>query len=133
MKRDLLFVAERLAAVLDERRLAIIFRHHGIGKANGAGEAPAKLLASFLRKAEESTLGRILVAITILQSAHNPNESAQSPARSRRVLQGGRGRHHRQGQAGVRGEGEGASRPEGDGQSEAEPATHRSTKKAKAA
>jgi ParB family chromosome partitioning protein len=78
MKRDLLFVTERLAAALDERRLAIIFRLHGIGKANGNGEAPAKLLASFLRKADESTLGRVLVAITVLQSAHSPNESAKA-------------------------------------------------------
>jgi len=78
MKRDLLFVTERLAAALDERRLAIIFRLHGIGKANGNGEAPAKLLASFLRKADESTLGRVLVAITILQSAHSSNESAKA-------------------------------------------------------
>jgi ParB family chromosome partitioning protein len=78
MKRDLLFITERLAAVLDERRLAIIFRLHGIGKASGAGDAPAKLLASFLRKADESTLGRVLVAITVLQSAHSPNESAKA-------------------------------------------------------
>ena len=78
MKRDLLFVAERLAAGLDERRLAVIFRLHGIGKANGAGDAPAKLLASFLRKADESTIGRVLVAITILQAAHSPNESAKA-------------------------------------------------------
>ena len=78
MKRDLLFVTERLAAVLDERRLAVILRIHGIGKANGAGDTPAKLLTSFLRKADESTIGRVLVAITVLQSAHNPNESAKA-------------------------------------------------------
>jgi ParB family chromosome partitioning protein len=78
MKRDLLFIAEHLAAALDERRLAIIFRLHGIGKASGAGDAPAKLLASFLRKADESTLGRILVAITVLQTAHSSNESAKA-------------------------------------------------------
>ena len=79
MKRDLLFITERLAAALDERRLAIIFRLHGIGKASGgAGDAPAKLLASFLRKADESTLGRVLVAITVLQSAHSSNESAKA-------------------------------------------------------
>jgi len=78
MKRDLLFVAERFAAVLDERRLAVIFRLHGIGKANGSGDTPAKLLASFLRKADESTIGRVLVAITILQAAHSPNESAKA-------------------------------------------------------
>jgi ParB family chromosome partitioning protein len=78
MKRDLLFVTERLASALDERRLAVIFRLHGIGKANGSGDAPAKLLASFLRKADESTLGRVLVAITVLQSAHSSNESAKA-------------------------------------------------------
>ncbi|MHB1021602.1 MAG: ParB/RepB/Spo0J family partition protein [Acidobacteriaceae bacterium] len=78
MKRDLLFITERLAAVLDERRLAVIFRLHGIGKANGAGDTPAKLLASFLRKADESTIGRVLVAITVLQAAHSPNESAKA-------------------------------------------------------
>jgi len=78
MKRDLLFVTERLAATLDERRLAIIFRLHGIGKANGAGDSPAKLLESFLRKADESTLGRVLVAITVLQTAHSSNESAKA-------------------------------------------------------
>ena len=79
MRRDLLFVTERLAAILDERRLAIIFRLHGIGKASGgAGDAPAKLFASFLRKADESTLGRVLVAITVLQTAHSSNESAKA-------------------------------------------------------
>ena len=78
MKRDLLFVTERLASVLDERRLAIIFRLHGIGKANGTAEEPAKMLAAFLRKADESTIGRVLVAITVLQSAHSPNESAKA-------------------------------------------------------
>jgi ParB family chromosome partitioning protein len=78
MKRDLLFVTERLAAVLDERRLAVIFRIHGIGKANGSGDAPAKLLASFLRNADESTLGRVLVAVTILQSVHSSNDSAKA-------------------------------------------------------
>jgi ParB family chromosome partitioning protein len=78
MKRDLLFIAEHLASALDERRLAVIFRLHGIGKANGAGEAPAKLFTSFLHKADESILGRILVAITVLQTAHSSNESAKA-------------------------------------------------------
>jgi ParB family chromosome partitioning protein len=78
MKRDLLFVTERLAAVLDERRLAIIFRLHGIGKASTAGGTPAKLLAALLRKADESTIGRVLVEITVLQSAHSSNESAKA-------------------------------------------------------
>jgi ParB family chromosome partitioning protein len=63
---------------LDERRLAVIFRLHGIGKASTAGDAPAKLLAAFLRKTDESTLGRVLVAITVLQMAHSSNESAKA-------------------------------------------------------
>jgi len=36
------------------------------------------LLTSFLRKADESTLGRVLVAIAVLQSAHSPTESAKA-------------------------------------------------------
>ena len=78
MKRDLLFVVERLAAILDERRLAIILRQHNLGKANSAADAPAKLLASFLRKSDESTLGRLLVEVAILQTAHSPNDSGKA-------------------------------------------------------
>jgi ParB family transcriptional regulator, chromosome partitioning protein len=78
MKRDLLFVAERLASALDERRISILLRLHGVGKVNGATDAPAKLLATFLRKADESTLGRILVEVAVLQSAHSPNEAAKT-------------------------------------------------------
>ena len=78
MKLDLLFVTERIAMTLDERSLAFLLRIHGIGKANGNGEAPAKVLASFLRKADESTISRVLVAIAVLQSAHNQNESAKT-------------------------------------------------------
>jgi hypothetical protein len=33
MKRNLLFVVERLAALLDENRLAVVARQHGIKKA----------------------------------------------------------------------------------------------------
>jgi ParB family chromosome partitioning protein len=78
MKRDLLFVVERLAAVLDERRLAIILRQHGIGKPTSAADAPTKLLASFLRKSDEGTLGRLLVEVAILQTAHSPNDSGKA-------------------------------------------------------
>jgi ParB family chromosome partitioning protein len=78
MKRDLLFTAERLAAVLDERRIAILLRLHGVGKANGTADAPAKTFASFLRKADEGTLGRVLVEVAVLQSAHSPTESAKA-------------------------------------------------------
>ena len=78
MKRDLLFLAERLAAALDERRISILLRLHSVGKASGTTDAPAKLLATFLRKAEESTLGRILVEVAVLQLTHSPNEAAKT-------------------------------------------------------
>jgi ParB family chromosome partitioning protein len=78
MKRDLLFVVERLAATLDERRLAIILRQHNLGKPNRATDVPAKLLSAFLRKADESTLGRLLVELAVLQAAASPNESGKA-------------------------------------------------------
>ena len=65
MKRDLLFVVERLAVMLDERKLAILIHRHGIGKSKET-DAPAKLLAAFIRKTEEGTLGRLLVEMVIL-------------------------------------------------------------------
>jgi ParB family chromosome partitioning protein len=77
MKRDLLFMVERLAAMLDERRLAIVLRQHGIGKAKGPADTPAKLLAAFIRKSEESILGRLLVEIVILHSANSVNDSGK--------------------------------------------------------
>ncbi len=76
MKRDLLFAVGRLASLLDERRLAILIRQHGVGKPKD-GEAPAKLLAVFLPKAEESKLGRILVETVILLSMHNQTDTAK--------------------------------------------------------
>ena len=61
MKRDLLFVVERLAAFLDERRLAIVLRQTGISKAKSRSrQSLSKLLAAFIRKSEESVLGRLL-------------------------------------------------------------------------
>ena len=77
MKRDLLFVVPNgCPAMLDERRLAVLIRQHGIGKPKD-GEAPAKLLAAFLPKAEESKLGRILVETVILLSMHNQADAAK--------------------------------------------------------
>ena len=77
MKRDLLFLAERLTAMLDERRLSILIRQHGIGKPKD-NAAPAKLLAAFLPKAEEGKLGRILVETAILLSMHNQTDAAKT-------------------------------------------------------
>jgi ParB family chromosome partitioning protein len=78
MKRDLLFVVERLSAVLDDRRLGIILRLHNLGKPNGTTDAPAKLLSAFLRKADESTFGRLLIELAVLQAVASPNESSKA-------------------------------------------------------
>ena len=72
MKRDLLFVVERLASLLDENRLAIVARQHGIKKAKDT-DSVAKLFAAYLRRAEESALGGLLVEITILHAATRQN------------------------------------------------------------
>jgi ParB family chromosome partitioning protein len=68
MKRDLLFVVERLAASLDERRLEIVARQRGIKKAKDS-DSIGKLFTAYLRRAEESALGGLLVEITILHAA----------------------------------------------------------------
>jgi ParB family chromosome partitioning protein len=81
MKRDLLFVAERLASLLDENRLSIVARRYGIKKAKDT-DSLGKLFAAYLRRAEESVLGSVLVETTILymSTRHNPaqvlNEAA---------------------------------------------------------
>ena len=78
MKLDLLFVVERFSAALDDRGLAIIRRLHNLGKTNGAADAPAKLLSVFARKADEGTLGRLLVELAVLQASALPNESSKA-------------------------------------------------------
>jgi ParB family transcriptional regulator, chromosome partitioning protein len=72
MKRDLLFVVERLSSLLDENRLAVVARQHGIKKTKDS-DSMTKLFASFLRHAEESALGGLLVEITILHAATRQN------------------------------------------------------------
>jgi ParB family chromosome partitioning protein len=68
MKRDLVFVTERLAGLVDDRRLDVVARHRGI-KREKDGDSIAKLFAAYLRRAEESVLGNMLVELTILLTA----------------------------------------------------------------
>jgi ParB family chromosome partitioning protein len=68
MKRDLLFVAERLAALVDESRLEIVARHRGIKREKGS-DSIAKLFGAYLRRAEESVVGSILVELAIVLTA----------------------------------------------------------------
>ena len=74
MKRDLLFVVEHLAGLVDEPRLEIVARQHGIKKAKDS-DSIGKLFAAYLRRAEESALGRVLVELTILLSATRSNSA----------------------------------------------------------
>jgi ParB family chromosome partitioning protein len=74
MKRDLLFVVERLANLLDENRLALVARQHGIKKAK-EGDSIGKLFGAYLRRADESTLGRALIESIILLTASRGNAS----------------------------------------------------------
>lgn len=72
MKRDLLFVIERLVALVDERHIETLARQHGIRQKRDEGGL-AKAFAAFLRRADEGTLSRLMVEITILLAASRTN------------------------------------------------------------
>ncbi len=70
MKRDLLFVVERVMPMLDEQRLEIVARNRGIKKAK-EGDAIAKLLSAYVRRADEGELGRLLVELVLLSASRS--------------------------------------------------------------
>ena len=105
MKRDLLFVAERMAGLVDERRLEIVARQRGNLREKDS-DSIAKLFAAYLRRAEESALGSVLVE-TYHPAHRRPPADNAGVERSHRFVQGGHRRHRREGQAGVRSEGQG--------------------------
>jgi ParB family chromosome partitioning protein len=72
MRRDLLFVAERLANLLDENRLNILTKLHGIRRAEEA-DAIGKLFTANLRRENESTLGRAVLESVMLHTASRSN------------------------------------------------------------
>jgi ParB family chromosome partitioning protein len=72
MKWDLLFVAERLAILLDENRAVLLARQHGIKKAKDS-DSIGKLLVDFLHRADESTLSRVLIKSVILLTSMRSN------------------------------------------------------------
>jgi ParB family chromosome partitioning protein len=74
MKRDLLFVAERMVNLLDENRAAILAKQHGIKKTK-ENESVGKLFATFLRCTDENTLGRTVVEAVVLLTASRGNAS----------------------------------------------------------
>jgi ParB family chromosome partitioning protein len=67
-----LFVVERLASLLDENRITVLARQHGIRKAKDS-DSIGKLLAVYMRRAEEGVLGRVLVELTILHATARQN------------------------------------------------------------
>jgi ParB family chromosome partitioning protein len=76
MKRDLLFIAEQLLPLLDEKRAQMAARNRGI-KAK-EGEPAAKLLTAFIRKADEGTIGKLIVETVILLTARTQAEGGKT-------------------------------------------------------
>jgi ParB family chromosome partitioning protein len=76
MKRDLLFVAEQLLPLLDEKRLEMVARNRSIkGKEGGS---VGKLLAAFIRKADEGTIGKLIVESVILLIVRSHADGAKT-------------------------------------------------------
>jgi ParB family chromosome partitioning protein len=75
LKRDLLFILERLVSVMDEHRIETLARQYGIRHKRDDGGLQ-KTLAAYLRRADESTLSRLLVEASILLAASRGNPSS---------------------------------------------------------
>jgi ParB family chromosome partitioning protein len=75
MKRDLLFIVEQMLPLLDDKRLEMVARNRGI-KAK-EGQSAAKLLTVFVRKAEESDIGKLIVETVILLSARTQTDGGK--------------------------------------------------------
>jgi ParB family chromosome partitioning protein len=72
MKRDLLFILEKLVSVMEENRLEMLARQHGIRQRRDDGGVK-KTLAAFIRRGDEGTLSRLLVESSILLAASRGN------------------------------------------------------------
>ncbi len=72
MKRDLLFILEKLVSVMDENRMEVLARQHGIRQKRDDGGV-SKTLAVFVRRADEGTLSRLLVESSILLASSRGN------------------------------------------------------------
>ena len=74
LKRDLLFILERLVSIMNENRAEMLARQHGIRQKRDDGGI-AKTFSAFLRRADEGTLSRLLVESSILLTATRGNPS----------------------------------------------------------
>jgi ParB family chromosome partitioning protein len=75
MKRDLLFIAEQMLPLLDDKRQEMVVRSRGIKPKQG--ESAPKLLTAFVRKADESALGKLIVETVILLSARTQSDGGK--------------------------------------------------------
>jgi ParB family chromosome partitioning protein len=75
MKRDLLFIIEKLIGMMDENRVEMLARQHGIRQKRDDGGV-AKTVSAFIRRADEGTLSRLLVESSILLAASRGNPSS---------------------------------------------------------
>ena len=74
MKRDLFFTIEKLLSLMDENRLEMLARQHGIRQKRDDGGI-GKTLAAYIRRADEGTLSRLLVETAILLATSRGNPS----------------------------------------------------------
>ncbi len=72
---NLLFVLEKLVSVMDENRVEMLARQHGIRQKRDDGGV-AKSLAAFLHRADEGTFSRMLVEASILLASSRGNPTA---------------------------------------------------------
>jgi ParB family chromosome partitioning protein len=72
LKRDLLFILEKLVSVMDENRVEMLARQHGIRQKRDDGGI-GKTLTAFVRRADEGTLSRLLVEASILLATSRGN------------------------------------------------------------
>jgi ParB family transcriptional regulator, chromosome partitioning protein len=75
MKRDLLFVLMQTFPLLNEWQLQTLARQHGIRK-DRETDMLDKLFAAFLRRADEGTLSRLLVEVSVLLASGRSNGSS---------------------------------------------------------
>jgi ParB family chromosome partitioning protein len=72
MKRDLLFVLTQISPLLGEWQLQTLARQHGIRK-DRETDMLDKLFAAFLRRADEGTLSRLLVEVSVVLASGRSN------------------------------------------------------------
>ena len=75
LKRDLLFILEKLVSVMDENRVEMLARQHGIRQKRDDGGI-GKTLTAFVRRADEGTLSRLIVEASILLASSRANPTA---------------------------------------------------------